>query len=162
MRQISKDLTAGFFLLAVGGLVSFQGASLEVGTLRQIGPGMLPRGLAVLLGLLGIALMLKGYLERPAPALAVADGPRVDWWRRPSLRGPVCLFAAVCVFGLSVRTLGFIFAGPLVVLLASLASAETRWFESILFAGAMTVFCFLLFKQLLSLPIPVAPWILGY
>jgi putative tricarboxylic transport membrane protein len=161
MRQISKDSMAGLFLLAVGGLVSFQGASLEMGTLRQIGPGMLPRALAVLLGALGIVLTVKGYVERPAP-VAVAPEPPVAWWRRPSLRGPVCLFAAVCLFGLSVRTVGFIFAGPLVVLFSSLASGETRWFESVLFAGAMTAFCFVLFKQLLSLPIPVAPWILGY
>jgi hypothetical protein len=68
----------------------------------------------------------------------------------------------VCLFGFSVRTLGLLFAGPLVVLFSALASGETRWVESAVFAVAMTGFCFLLFKQLLSLPMPVAPWILGY
>lgn len=160
MRQMSKDLTAGLFLVAVAALVSFKGASLELGTLRQIGPGMLPRGLAVLLGIIGIVLIVKGYAGAPAaPASPRASGP---WWKRPALRGPICLFAAVCLFGFSVRPLGFLTAGPLVVLFSALASDETRWGESAIFAVAMTAFCFVLFKQLLSLPIPVAPWILGY
>jgi putative tricarboxylic transport membrane protein len=161
MRQISKDLTAGLFLVALAGLVSLQGAPLEMGSLRQIGPGMLPRGLALLLGVLGVVLCVKGYAERPAPASAAAP-PRVVWWQRPALRGPVCLFLAVCLFGLGVRPLGFLVAGPLVVVFSSLASSETRWLESGVFALGMTGFCFLLFKQLLALPIPVAPWILGY
>jgi putative tricarboxylic transport membrane protein len=159
MRQISKDLAAGLFLVAVAGLVSFQGASLEMGTLRQIGPGMLPRGLAGLLGILGVALSVKGFAERHTTP-AAADERRVPWWKR--LRAPACLFLAVCLFGLGVRTLGLVFAGPLVVLFAALASGETRWVESAVFAAAMTGFCFLLFKQLLALPMPVAPWILGY
>jgi hypothetical protein len=46
--------------------------------------------------------------------------------------------------------------------LSAAASPETRWGENVIFAGAMTAFCFLLFKTLLSLPIPVAPWMLGY
>ena len=168
MRQISKDLTAGIFLLAIAALASFQGAPLEMGTLRQIGPGMLPRGLAVVLGLFGVALVVKGYTERPPRAARPAEprteaspGSRSSGWRH-ALRGPICLFAAVCLFGLGVRTVGFLVAGPLVVVVSALASAETRWSENVIFAGVMTAFCFLLFKTLLSLPIPVAPWILGY
>src|SRR6266511_3045307 len=112
MRQISKDLTAGILLVAIAGLVSFQGASLPMGTLRQIGPGMMPRGLAVVLGIFGVALIVKGYADRPrAPASAGRAGPLTRWWQRPALRGPVCLFAAVCLFGFSVRPLGFLVAG---------------------------------------------------
>jgi putative tricarboxylic transport membrane protein len=166
MRQISTDLTAGIFLVAVAGLASFQGASLEMGTLRQIGPGMMPRGLALLLGIFGVVLIVKGYAAKPtAQTSAGGDGlsrKPSQWWKQPAVRGPVCLFAAVCLFGLSVRPLGFLVAGPLVVIVSALASAETRRGETAIFAGAMTLFCFLLFKQLLSLPIPVAPWILGY
>jgi hypothetical protein len=171
MRQISKDLTAGIFLLGIAALAFFQGASLEMGTLRQIGPGLLPRGLAVLLGSFGVALVLKGYTERSprgrqpaephAPEAAEAPGSPSSSWKR-ALRGPTCLFAAVCLFGLGVRTVGFLIAGPLVVMVSALASEETRWGENVIFAGAMTAFCFILFKTLLSLPIPVAPWILGY
>jgi putative tricarboxylic transport membrane protein len=136
-----------------------------MGTLRQNGPGMLPRGLAVLLGLFGVALVVKGYAEgfpraaRSAePRTEVRPGGRTS----PALRGPICLFAGVCLFGLGVRTVGFLVAGPLVVVVSALASAETRWGENVAFAGVMTAFCFFLFKTLLSLPIPVAPWILGY
>src|SRR5262245_14287214 len=128
MRQISKDFAAGIFLLAVAGLASFQGESLDMGTLRQIGPGMLPRGLAVLLGVFGVALVFKGYTERSvAPARAEEapssppQGASSSWWKATVLRGSVCLFVAVCLFGFGVRTVGFLVAGPLVVIVSALA-----------------------------------------
>jgi hypothetical protein len=66
------------------------------------------------------------------------------------------------VFGLAIRPLGLAAAGPLLVVVGALASEETRWLEVILFAAGMTAFCVVLFKYLLSLPIPLAPWLIGY
>ncbi len=54
--------------------------------------------------------------------------------------------------------LGLIVAGPLTLVIASLASHERNWVQTLIFAAAMTAFCILLFKVALRLPIPVAPW----
>jgi hypothetical protein len=48
------------------------------------------------------------------------------------------------------------------VLVSMSASAEKRWGQAALFAVALTTFCVVLFKLLLQLPIPVAPWLIGY
>jgi putative tricarboxylic transport membrane protein len=72
------------------------------------------------------------------------------------------VLAGVVAFGLAVRPLGLVVAGPLGIVIAALASDETRWGETILFGALMTAFCIGLFKFALGLPIPLAPWLLGY
>lgn len=157
MRRVSRDLGAGACLLGIAAVATWQGAGLELGTLRQMGPGMFPRVLAVLVGLCGGALGLRSWL-RPGPAeeRAPAEGRPQAW------RAPLCLLLAAACFGLSVRPLGLVVATPLSLLLAAAASPESRRNQTLLFALGMTVFCVLLFRRLLSLPIPLAPWLIGY
>lgn len=145
-----QEAAAGLFLLALAGFGLWQTAELTTGTLRQLGPGMMPRLLSILTGLCGLALLVLAFLK---------PGNPLERW---SLRGPLFILGAVVVFGLTIRPLGFLVAGPLAVLLGGLASAETRFRELVIFAAVMTGFCFLLFKVLLTLPIPVAPFLLGY
>ncbi len=115
-----------------------------------MGPGMLPRGLAVVLGLLGALLILDAVLE---------PGQLVERW---AIRAPVLVLGAVVAFGLTVRPLGLVVAGPLAILIGAFASDEVRWGETILFGALMTAFCVGLFKFALGLPIPLAPWLIGY
>jgi putative tricarboxylic transport membrane protein len=81
---------------------------------------------------------------------------------RWSVRGPLLVLGAVVAFGLAIRPLGLLIAGPLAIVIAALASDEVRWKETLAFGAAMTVFCIGLFKFALGLPIPLAPWLLGY
>jgi putative tricarboxylic transport membrane protein len=111
---------------------------------------MLPKSLAVLLALLGAMLLLDSILEA---------GPPLGRW---SIRGPLFVLAGVVAFGLAVRPLGLVIAGPLAIVVAAFASDEVRWGETLLFGALMTAFCIGLFKFALGLPIPLAPWLLGY
>lgn len=141
---------AGLLLIAIAAVAGAQGSSLSVGTLRHIGPGMIPLTLAAILGFIGVLLMLMWW-----------RGDRGDSGRWP-LRGPIFILGAAVVFGLTVRPLGLTVAGPLLVVVAAFASHETRWKEIIIFATGMTIFCVALFRYALTLPIPVAPWLIGY
>lgn len=142
----TQDLGAGIFLLVVAAIALWQGADLTAGRLGQIGPGLFPRALAVLLGLFGLGIAV-GAFRFP--------GERLDRW---SVRGPLFVISAIVVFGLTVRPAGLAVAAPVAFLIGALASPETRWLEAALFAAALTVFCLLLFVVALGLPIPVAPW----
>ncbi len=104
----------------------------------------------MLLGVLGMVLAVGALLQ---------PGEELHRW---SLRGMVFVFGAVIAFGLTVRPLGLAVAGPLAVIISGFASEETRWVETIVFGLVMTVFCVGLFKYALGLPIPLAPWLLGY
>jgi putative tricarboxylic transport membrane protein len=145
-----RNVIAGLILLVIAGLGAWQGSALTVGTPRHLGPGMVPLVLSAAIALIGVILAGIGIRER---------GAYRDRW---PLRGPVFILGAAVVFGIAVRPLGLAVAGPLLVIVGAFASEETRWLEVIMFALGMTVFCVVLFKYLLSLPIPLAPWLIGY
>ena len=128
----------------------WQSADLAAGTLNQMGPGMLPRALGAITGLCGLALLVQSFR---------AGDAQLERW---ALRGPVCILGAAVAFGLLIRPLGLALAGPIAVIISGLASHETRWVEVIVFGVVMTAFCIGLFKMALGLPIPVAPWLVGY
>ena len=112
---------------------------------------MLPKGLAVLLGLLGALLVVRLRAgRRDRRSSAGRSGGR--FWSS----------ARVVAFGLAVRPLGLVVAGPLAIVIGAFASDEVRWGETLLFGALMTAFCIGLFKFALGLPIPLAPWLLGY
>ena len=145
-----QNLLASLLLLVIAAGAAWQAYALPMGTLRHIGPGLVPMALAGFMALIGIALLVSW-----------ARGERTHTGRWP-MRGPLFILGSAVVFGLAVRPLGLAVAGPLLVFVGALASHETRWTEIVLFAVGMTIFCLLLFKYLLSLPIPVAPWLIGY
>ena len=145
-----RDAVGGLVVMAVGIFAFWQGSHLPTGTLSGMGAGMLPKSLAVLLGLLGLALLVSALLT---------DGPKLE---RLSIRGPVLVLGAVVAFGLAVRPLGLVVAGPLAIVIGGFASEEVRWKETLIFGAVMTAFCIGLFKFALGLPIPLAPWLLGY
>jgi len=145
-----QNLLAGLLLILVAAIAAWQASPLSFGTLRHIGPGLVPLVLAAFIAIIGVILVLT-WLR----------GERSSTGRWP-LRGPLFILGAAVVFGLIVRPLGLAVAGPLLVVVAAFASHETRWIEILIFAAGMTVFCLVLFKYLLALPIPVAPWLIGY
>jgi putative tricarboxylic transport membrane protein len=145
-----QDVAGGALLLAIAAIALWLSADLPAGSLRQLGPGMFPRALAVLTGLAGAAILLDAFLQ---------DGPAFERWQ---FRAPVFILGAAVAFGFAVRPLGLLIAAPLVMVIGAYASPETRWREVLIFGGVMTVFCVALFKFALGLPIPVAPWLIGY
>ena len=147
MRQ---DFLGGLAIMAVAVFALWQSYDLPMGTLGGMGPGMLPRILAILLALLGLLLVIDSLMEFGVP---------IERW---SIRAPIFLLGAVVAFGATVRPLGLALAGPLAIVIASLSSNESRWIETIVFGLLMTAFCIALFKLALGLPIPLAPWLLGY
>ena len=72
------------------------------------------------------------------------------------------VIGAVVAFGLAVRPLGLVVAGPLAIMIGAIASDEVRWKETLVVGVGVTMFCIGLFKFALGLPIPLAPWFLGY
>ena len=139
----TQELGAGLFLMAVAAFAYWQGFDLPRGSLRAMGPGMLPMALALMVGTGGLLMVIYSFFEA---------GPRLERW---SLRGPFFVFGGIIIFALLIRTCGLIVAGPASMIFGMLASEEFRLKEAAIFSIAMTVLCILLFKTLLRLPIPV-------
>ncbi len=138
-----QDLAAGLSLVALAALALWAGAGLDAGRLRAMGPGMMPRAVAVLVGAVGLLIAAFAFLRAGEPL------------RRWAWRGPLFLTLGVLGFALTIRPVGLALAGPLVATVGGAASPESRPRELAIFALAITAFCILLFRLLLRLPIPV-------
>ncbi len=141
---VAQDIAAGLFLILVGGFFVYQGRDLPMGSLRAVGPGMLPRAVALMLVVGGAILLLMALLDKKAPRLPTF-----------SYRGPFFIILGILCFAFLIRTVGLVAAGPAAMIVASYASSETRLIETAIFSIIMTGFCIFLFKYLLNLPIPV-------
>ena len=157
----SPESLAGGILLVLLGCVGYFGtAGVPVGTLAEFGAGMVPRAVSVLVGLTGLALAALAFVK---------DGPALEPW---PLRGLVCILGAVVTFGLTLRgfdfvafripACGLVISGPLAITIASLADPETHAREIVFFSIGLTALCVVVFRFVLRLPIPIAPWLLGY
>lgn len=155
----TQDFAGGLFMIGLAGLALFLARDLPLGTLRQIGPGMLPKSIAVICAVLGALLSFNSLRY---------NGEKLSGW---SWRGVLFVLGAAVVFGLTIRgfdigpikvpQLGMLVSGPLVVIISGLAAEDVRIKELLIFAVAMTIGCALMFKYALGLPIPLAPWLLG-
>jgi putative tricarboxylic transport membrane protein len=147
-RFLRQDFLGGLAVIAVAAFAYAQLRHLPMGAAGAMGPGTLPKALALLLGAMGVALLVHS-----------ARSEALGRW---SLRGPLFVLGALALFGVAVRPLGLAVAGPLAIVAASFASSEARWRETLIYGVAMTAFCVALFKFALGLPIPLAPWLVGY
>jgi len=148
VKRLRQDVLGGLVVIAVAGFAYWLARHLPAGAGGGMGPGTLPKGLALLLGALGVALLLN----------SVNSESLARW----SIRGPLFVLGALVLFGLAVRPLGLVVAGPLAIAVAALGSSEVRWRETLIFGAVVTLFCVGLFKFALGLPIPLAPWLIGY
>jgi len=139
------DFAGGVFLVAIAALGFWGAFTLPFGHMNSIGSGLLPKSVAVLVGVFGFALVLQGLLMK---------GDLLESW---GIRGIVFVLGAVLIFAFTIRTLGLSMAGPLTVIVASLADRDTRPIEIVIFAIVITSVSIGIFKFLLRLPMPIFP-----
>ena len=150
-----QNFAGALLLLFLAAFALWATSSLSQGTLRAMGPAMLPRWLAFGVGACGVALLVGAFLKA---------GDAMEAW---GLRGPVVVLAAIVLFAVTIRPfdlgigqtpgLGLAAAGPLAIIVGGYASPEARMRELLILALALTAFCMLLFGDLLNLPIPQFP-----
>lgn len=140
-----QDFLAGLVLIGVAALAFWAARPLAGMHGFSFGAGTMPR-------LFAGGLLFFGALIA-AMSLA-ADGPRAP---RYAWRGPLFITAAVVLFALTVRPWGLILSSFSTLILASVASAEVRPVEAIVWAAALTLFCAGVFSLGLGLPLPLWP-----
>ncbi len=145
VTRSSLDIGGGLFLLGLAIVGYIGGFSLPFGQLSGIGSGLLPKVVALLVAAFGVALLVQGFLS---------EGDKLEQW---AIRGPIFVLSGVLVFAVTIRPLGLVVAGPLAVIVSALADKDTRPVEVAILALALTVASGLMFKELLSLPIPFDP-----
>jgi hypothetical protein len=150
MKANSKDLSAGLLFMAIAGLFALGTLELDLGTALRLGPGAFPLLLAGALALLGAIIVAQAFRH------PVAHVMTLPW------RGIMLIVLAPVLFGLTVRGLGLVASIALVVVVSAFASHRMSLKLAIILTAALTVFCVLVFKIGLGLPIRlVGPWLGG-
>lgn len=142
--RAEKDFYAGllYVLLAAGFL--WLGRDYKMGAASRMGPGFFPIVLGWALGAFGVVSVLRSFFTDGSPIGKIA-WKSLGW-----------VTAGVLAFGVLITTAGLTVALPALVLLASLASADTRYdFKGLLILVGLTVFCVLVFVKGLGVPMPI-------
>ena len=139
------DLAFAAFLVALGALAFGLAGQLSIGTAAAMGPGYVPRGLAILIMVYGLALGLRAML---AARLAF---PAVELRPLLLICGSVALFAILLPFA------GLALTSFALVLCAGAAAYDVRLRENAIAALTLAAFAVVLFIMVLRLPIPVWP-----
>jgi len=146
LRINIPDLAFAVFLVALGALAFGLAGSLSVGTAAAMGPGYVPRGLAILIMIYGLVL---GGRAMFAGAVAF---PSIEWRPLFLILGSVAVFAVLLpIAGLAITSFAL-------VICAGFAAYDVRVRENAIAAVTLAAFAVVLFVVALGLPIPVWPW----
>jgi len=138
-----QNFISGLALIALAAFAIWAVRNLSQGTLTSIGPAMLPRWVAVGIGICGAILVIISFFEEGSP---------LEPW---SIRGPLFVCLGMLAFALCIERIGFLVAAPLAMIICGFGSNEMRWKELLIFALALTAFCVGLFRYALNQPISV-------
>lgn len=152
----TRHLVGGLLIIAIAIPAFILSGKLTQGTPYEMGPGLFPRWLSIVLGLCGLALVAASF-----------RGP-VERFNFAGWRGPVLVTLAIVGFALTLRPFplfgglstpggGLLIAGPIALILSSFATPDARLRELVILALGMTAFCMVLFGDLLNLPLPMYP-----
>ena len=149
-----QAVVGGLALMALAAFALYLVSDLSQGTLRAMGPAMLPRWLAIGVGACGLMLTVAGFLN---------EGHQLE---SISFRGPIMVVLGILCFAITIRgellgmrlpQLGLIGAGPLAMFIGGFATNEVRWRDLLILSLSLTAACMILFGDLLNLPIPLYP-----
>jgi hypothetical protein len=143
-----NDVLFGIFLIVAGLVGLMLNWELRAGTAMRMGPGYVPILLSWLVLGFGGLMLGRGF---------IVEGPPPEPLR---IRPMLAILAAVGSF-LFVRELGLLPGVAIVTLIACAGDRETRWLQSAALAIGLSAFAGLVFVQLLGLPFPLWPAIIG-
>lgn len=151
------DVIGGAIIVLLAIAIWWGATDLDAGALRRIGSGALPKGLAVILFVAGLAILLKGLLQsnEAAERFYVAIKPTA------------IVVVSIVLFGVFIRgadfglfatpQLGLMVVGPITVFVAGSATPEMNVRQLIVLSFGLTAAMLVVFMDLLSVAIPVFP-----
>jgi hypothetical protein len=142
-----KDFWAGLLYIAFGTFAILIALNYPIGSAGRMGPGYFPRGLGILLIVLGAILTLRALKLRGTPMSF------------PTFKPLLIVIGSVVLFGLVAGPLklGLVVATIALIIASSLASDEFTWKATLISAVVLAAFTVAAFAYGLKLQLPVWP-----
>lgn len=131
-----RDAICAVAILVTGLFAVATGLSLELGTLRRIGPGAFPALVGAGLTVTGLAML---FVARSEPDAALDRPVR--------LRGAIMVLAGLAAFAILIKPAGMIPAVFASVLLASYADPDARLRDALGVAAVMSLIAVVVFIE---------------
>jgi Tripartite tricarboxylate transporter TctB family len=144
-RILNADVLSGLFVLLIGAFAYASLGSVEIGVIRDMGPGYLPRVLALLVLATGGILAVRGVV--------LGGSALPEFQARPLL----LISLATVVFGATIDQLGMVVAVVASTVVATLASSITRHRETPILCALLALGAVLVFIKGLGLTISIWP-----
>jgi len=142
-----RELISGLLVLLIGVAATFESLQYPLGTLANIGPGMFPAGIGVLLALVGAAITVSGFRIRNEH-----DEAAIDW------RGWGCIVAGMLAFAILGIFGGLVVAIFALVFISALGDRNNSVLQAATLAAAMVVVGIVVFWWALQLQMPLFTW----
>lgn len=143
MQRDVGNILSGAVLTAIGAFYAiYAGTNYPIGTMRQIGPGLFPVALGVILCALGLVLFVTALTRQ-------GTLPRLG------LMTPLLVLVAVGAFALAIRSLGLIPAVVATTVIASLAELRFRILSTVVLCLVLSLFSWLVFDMGLGMAVPL-------
>ena len=140
--MIDRNLGRGLFLVAIALLFGITAArNYPIGAFSRGGPGLFPLLVSVLLGLIGLAMVIRSRFETPDPLPTQIKNISI-------IIGSLCAFAVVSEY------LNMIVGIVLMVFIAALAGTNYSWVRNVKVSFVLVLFAFG-FQKLLGVNLPL-------
>ncbi len=141
-----KDIVGGALLVGIGGfMAAYAGTSYSLGAIRQIGPGMFPVALGIILVGLGILLLV--------PAL-FRSGEMPSFELLPFLS----VVAGIAGFAMAIEPLGLVPSIVILAVVSTLADPRLTILKSLMIAAVLATMCAVIFRYGLGISLQLAKW----
>ena len=114
-----------------------------MGTAVKMGPAYFPTVLSCLLILIGSISIIRSFVKDGSPIGTVA------------VKGLALVTLSIVLFGVLARTAGMAIALPVMILVGAYGSTRFKWRYAIPLAFGITLFCILIFRVGLGVPLPI-------
>ena len=146
-----KDFYAGLAMVLLGGAVTLNSSTYNLGTFMHMGPGMFPFMLGILMTFVGVLIFISGLLT------PLEQGERIlpesmEW------RGWACILAGPLMFILFGQFFGMVAGTFMCVFVSALGDRTATLKGSAILAACITVAGAFLFSYILKVPFPLFRW----
>ena len=145
------DIYSALFLTIISGVTCLLAYRLSLGSIHNPGAGLIPFGVAALLGLMSIGLLLRGLLRSPVGSRSEEVFKGVEW------RGVVLTLCGLLGYGAVFNRLGFRLSTFFLMLLLIGGVGRQKWWSTVAVSFFTVVFAHLIFVVWLRCPFPAGP-----
>ncbi|HEX2115448.1 MAG TPA: tripartite tricarboxylate transporter TctB family protein [Alphaproteobacteria bacterium] len=143
---LTRERVAGIVLVLAAAAIAWESRVLPLGTWRNPGAAYMPLLTAVVLGLTGIVIALRG------------GGPTLQALAWPEARHAALLLAACAFAAWALERLGYRLTTAIMALFFLAVLERRNPIAAVIVALALSFGSFYLFSELLRVPLPRGPW----